>query len=161
VASKRQPHMTGMLGVYLAAAELSRLGFIVSLTSRSAAGADLLVTDQRCQKAWSVQVKTNRKAINYWLVGERARHIKSDSHVYVFVNLRGEDRPEYPDRPEYLVVPSGHVAAKVEKYAPKGGTVWYTFMRANRLSGNEGWEIFGNAHAPADAADEAEVIDEV
>jgi hypothetical protein len=71
------------------------------------------------------------------------------------------NRPEYPDRPEYLVVPSGHVAAKVEKYAPKGGTVWYTFMRANRLSGNEGWEIFGNAHAPADAADEAEVIDEV
>jgi hypothetical protein len=90
VASKRQPHMTGMLGVYLVAAELSRLGFIVSPTSRSAAGADLLVTDQRCQKAWSVQVKTNRKAINYWLVGERARHIKSDSHVYVFVNLRGE-----------------------------------------------------------------------
>jgi hypothetical protein len=78
---KRHPHMTGMLGVYLVAAELSKLGFIVSPTSRSAAGADLLVTDQECQKAWSVQVKTNRKAISYWLVGERARHIKSDSHV--------------------------------------------------------------------------------
>lgn len=40
MASKGQ--MTGMLGVYLVAAELSRLGFIVSPTSRSAAGADLL-----------------------------------------------------------------------------------------------------------------------
>jgi hypothetical protein len=50
--------MTGMRGVYLVAAELTRLGFIVSPTSRSARGADLLVTDQECQKAWSVQVKT-------------------------------------------------------------------------------------------------------
>jgi hypothetical protein len=58
MATKGQ--MTGMLGVYLVAAELSRLGFIVSPTSRSAAGADLLVTDQECQKAWSVQVKTNK-----------------------------------------------------------------------------------------------------
>jgi hypothetical protein len=42
--------MTGMRGVYLVAAELTRLGFIVSPTSRSARGADLLVTDQECQK---------------------------------------------------------------------------------------------------------------
>jgi hypothetical protein len=129
------------------AAELSKLGFIVSPTSRSAAGADLLVTDQKCQKAWSVQVKTNRKAINYWLVGERARHIKSDSHVYVFVNLEGKDCPEY------LVVPSNHVAAKVEKYAPKGGSVWYTFRKADRPSDTKGWEAFGNAHIGEDAAD--------
>lgn len=40
--------MTGMLGVYLVAAELSRRNFVVSPTSRSAAGADLLATDQAC-----------------------------------------------------------------------------------------------------------------
>ena len=55
MASKGQ--MTGMIGAYLVAAELSKQGFIVSPTSRSAAGADLLVTDQACLKAWSVQVK--------------------------------------------------------------------------------------------------------
>jgi hypothetical protein len=49
-----QTQLTGMTGVYLAAAELSHLGFIVSPTSRSARGADLLVTDQGCRKAWSV-----------------------------------------------------------------------------------------------------------
>jgi len=38
LASKGQ--MTGMLGVYLVAAELSKRGFIVSPTSRSAAGAE-------------------------------------------------------------------------------------------------------------------------
>ena len=52
-------HITGMTGVYCAAAELSRQGYIVSPTSRSARGADLLVTDQSCLNAWSVQVKTN------------------------------------------------------------------------------------------------------
>ena len=55
---RAKAHMTGMLGVYLTAAELSRLGFIVSPTSRSAFGADLLVPDQHCRKTWSVQVKT-------------------------------------------------------------------------------------------------------
>jgi hypothetical protein len=35
-------YLTGMRGVYLVAAELSRLGFVVSPTSRSAVGADLL-----------------------------------------------------------------------------------------------------------------------
>lgn len=46
-----------MLGVYLTAVELTKLGFIVSPTSRSAFGADLLVTDAGCRKAWSLQSK--------------------------------------------------------------------------------------------------------
>ena len=99
--------MTGMRGVYLVAAELTRLGFIVSPTSRSARGADLLVTDQECQKAWSVQVKTNQKPASNWLVNKHALTLKSDNHVYglhyvfvnlrvyVFVNLRGIERAEY------------------------------------------------------------------
>jgi hypothetical protein len=137
MASKGQ--MTGMIGVYLVAAELSKLGFIVSPTSRSAAGADLLVTDHACQNAWSVQVKTNRTAINYWLVSERSFHIKSPSHAYVFVNLNGDNRPEY------LVVPSEHVARKMERYSPKGGSVWYTFKRSDRHYDGEGWELFGES----------------
>jgi hypothetical protein len=83
--------MTGMLGVYLTAAELTRLGFIVSPTSRSAFGADLLVTDQRCCKAWSVQVKTNRKAANFWLVNAHVADSFSESPVYVFVNIKGQN----------------------------------------------------------------------
>jgi putative addiction module component (TIGR02574 family) len=38
--------LTEMRGVYLVAAELSRLGFIASPTSRSALAADILVPDQ-------------------------------------------------------------------------------------------------------------------
>jgi DNA invertase Pin-like site-specific DNA recombinase len=80
--------MTGMLGVYLVAAELSKLGFIVSPTSRSAAGADLLVTDQKCCKAWSVQVKTQMKVANYWT----ARSVAVE-FVKEHLTFTGEDSP--------------------------------------------------------------------
>jgi hypothetical protein len=64
--------MTGMRGVYLVAAELSRLGFIASPTSRSPIGADILVTDQACKNTFSVQVKTNARIFNFWLLTKKA-----------------------------------------------------------------------------------------
>jgi hypothetical protein len=143
--------MTGMLGVYLAAAELSRLGFIVSTTSRSAAGADLLVTDQACKKAWSVQVKTNRARANFWLVGANSDKHVSDSHMYVFVNAGNTGQ-----QPEFLVATSSHVAAKVLKEEAKSGSEWYSFMKSDRMSEGPGWELFGDPHGPA-ADDESEV----
>jgi hypothetical protein len=74
-----------MRGVYLVAAEMSRLGFIASPTSRSALAADILITDQACQRAFSVQVKTNSTAASFWLVG---KHIPvSDTHIYGFGEL--------------------------------------------------------------------------
>jgi hypothetical protein len=72
---------TSMQGVYLVAAELTYRGFIVSITSRNAFGADLLVTDQQCRQAWSVQVKTNHQAMSFWLVSKHARNIKSATHI--------------------------------------------------------------------------------
>lgn len=43
--------ITGIIGIYLTVVELSKLGFIVSPTSRGTEGTDLLVTDQQCQHA--------------------------------------------------------------------------------------------------------------
>jgi len=143
--------LTGMLGVYLTAAELTSRKFIVSPTSRSAAGADLLVTDQRCQRAWSVQVKTQRQAANFWLVGHQAREINSPTHIYVFINLRGDSRPDY------LVVPSTVVAEKMYEEKARSGSTFYCFDRSAgkdfvNTQGwpderHEGWEIFGNPTA--------------
>jgi len=127
---------TGMTGVYLTAAELSHRGFIVSPTSRSARGADLLVTDQGCRKAWSVQVKTNANADGKlrtsWRLTENAHVFDSESHLYVFVNLRGNSRPEY------MVVASSVVAVKVKG----GGTLCY-FNKGDGPS-DEGWGLFGD-----------------
>ena len=131
-----------MQGVYLVAAELTDQGFIVSLTSRNAFGADLLVTDQRCKKTWSVQVKTTRQTRSFWLVGEHARNIKSPTHVYVFVNLKDKSQ-----RPEYHVVPSEFVATntKEDKGKTNENVTWYYLDRSDAKPYLEGWtEVFGN-----------------
>jgi len=128
-----------MLGVYLVAAELSRLGFIVSPTSRSSKGADLLVTDQACSRAFSVQVKTNSKKAGFWLLNANTKDIASRSHIYVFVNLLGANRPEC------YVVPSLVVAARMKTSKRKTGSVWYGFHKKTAPRYYERWQLFGNA----------------
>ena len=97
-----------MRGVYLVGAELAARGFVVSPTSRSALGADLLVTDELCRRAFSVQVKTNTRTHSFWLMSKKARRLKARSHVYVFVNINKDDAGH-----EYFVVPSVVVAKKI------------------------------------------------
>jgi hypothetical protein len=149
MANKGQ--MTGMLGVYLVAAELSRRGFIVSPTSRSAAGADLLVTDQSCNKAWSVQVKTNSGKATYWLMGAHAKRMYSESHMYVFVNNANGEKPEF------IVAPSNYVSKKIGSEVSPKGNEWSWFTAADRLSENEGWEQFGNPRPDPVIADALQV----
>ena len=128
---------TGIQGVYLVAAELTFQGLIVSVTSRSAIGADLLVTDEKCKQAWSVQVKTNRQAAGFWLLNEHAQHFDSPTHIYVFVNLKGSERPDY------YVVPSGIVAKNVCVQPTEKGPVFYSFVRSDAKPYSERWkEVF-------------------
>lgn len=130
--------MTGMRGVYLVAAELSRLGFIVSPTSRSAAGADILVTDQKCKRTYSVQVKTNAKVFNFWLIGNKAKETVSETHIYVLVNIRQYKRGG--EKIEYFVVPSKQLA---HGGYHKGN--WPNIGRDKILDCENNWEIFGKA----------------
>ena len=134
MATKGQ--MTGMLGTYLAAAELTKKGFIVSITSRNAKGADLLVTDQLCKKTWSIQVKTNRKAAGFWLMGAHYKVMPSPTHIYTFINLRDEERPNY------YIVPSSQVAKLARKSISSTGSVWYSFYREDAKRYEEGWSVF-------------------
>lgn len=137
MASKAQ--MTGMRGVYLVAAELSRRGFVVSPTSRNAAGADLLVTDQRCRRAFSVQVKTNARTFNFWLIGKPARDAVSRSHVYVLVNIK--DSRTKGHQVEYFVVPSARLASLASFKSD-----WPHVRRDKVESFKDAWSVFG---APA------------
>lgn len=128
---------TGMRGVYLVAAELSKLGFIVSPTSRSALGADLLVTDQQCKKAFSVQVKTNARNFYFWLLNKKSKELVSSSHIYVFVNLlkRG-------DEIEYFIVPSKIVSKKI--YIEKSKkSIFYSFDYKDAERYRDKWDVFG------------------
>jgi hypothetical protein len=86
VPSNKQ--ITGMRGVYLVAAELAKHGFIASPTSRSARGADILVTDTECKRAFSIQVKTKSTQASYWLMSRDYKRFVSDSHIYIFVSIK-------------------------------------------------------------------------
>jgi hypothetical protein len=140
--------LTGMRGVYLVAAELSRLGFIASPTSRSALAADILVTDQACQRAFSVQVKTNSEAPNFWLVGKHT--VVSPTHVYVLVNLNSKKESA---KPEFFVVPSG-VLKECTVYTRHPKSEFWSVYRDNNpnkgikgvLAYKDKWDVFGDPH---------------
>jgi hypothetical protein len=139
MATKQQ--LSGMQGVYLVAAELSRQGYIVSPTSRGAAGADLLVTDQKCKSAYSVQVKTNKKVFSFWLVGKNAKEISSKTHIYVLVNIK-KDGKEI----EYYVVPSKIVA---QNPGLSDGN-WENFYFSDAKEAEyyrDRWKLFGDSGA--------------
>ena len=119
MSSKAQRN--GMHGVFLVAAQLASRGLIVSTTSRNAMGADLLVTDDSCVHPYSIQVKTNAKPANFWLVGKKTRKLVSPSHVYVLVNLRNEGKDK--GKHDYYVVPSREVARKT-KGSPRFRSVY-------------------------------------
>ena len=130
--------LTGMRGVYLVAAELAGRGFIASPTSRSAFGADILVTDQGCARAYSVQVKTNAKTHSFWLVGKRTP--VSDSHIYVLVNLIMKGGVETV---EYFIVPSQVVnSRKIQEDGPR--SQWWPLYRKEIEDFRDKWDLFGN-----------------
>lgn len=145
--------LSGMRGVYLTAAELSRLGFIASPTSRSALAADILVTDQACQRAFSVQVKTNSTAAIFWLVGKHTP--VSDTHVYVLVNLQSKEGPA----PEYFIVPSGVVKERTV-YSKHPKSEFYSLYRNDILDYKDKWDVFGDPRAELQI-EEQNVSDEI
>ena len=80
--------LTGMRGVYLVAAELSRLGFIASPTSRSAIGADILATDQ---------YNKSGEMIEYFIVpsrviSEKMVYSKNKNSEWYAINLRDVEK---------------------------------------------------------------------
>ena len=140
---RRNAQQTGMEGVYRVAAELTSRGFIVSPTSRSAKGADLLVTNSKCSQAFTVQVKANWLAPAYWLTGPNA--ISYRSHIVVLVNLLEEGGSGEP-RPPFYVVP-GRIAKRLtrSRRAKTGKRiVFYSIYRSEVAAFRDGWRIFGN-----------------
>ena len=138
--------MTGMQGVFLVAAELTRHGLTASPTSRSSFGADILATDRECKRAWSVQVKTNAGSASFWLLHKHCSEVKSTSHVYVLVNLRQKNQRSKLN-PEFYVVPSRVLAARMRTTPPRGttGSVFYSISRAKIEMYKERWAVFEGA----------------
>jgi hypothetical protein len=128
---------TGMRGLHLVAAELSKREFIVSTTSRNAEGADLLITDAKCRPTYAVQVKTNARGFRFWLANKRTSGIRSKNFVYAFVNLKKSG-------PEYYLVPSRVVAGKVHvsKASKTRKSTWYSVYLKDVSKFKDQWDVF-------------------
>ena len=98
----------GIAGEFFVAAELTRKGYVASLTGKNTKAIDILVSNKDGSKSVAIQVKTSdSKKFDRWVMTESVEKVFSDNLWYVFVNMRENDMPDY------YIVPSTYVAKKV------------------------------------------------
>lgn len=97
--------LAGVAGEYFVAAELSRRGYIASISLRNTRGIDILATNQDGSRSVTIQCKTSQKSKKRWVLNEKSEDFVSPTHFYVFVLLSAA-----AERPQYHVVPSRDVA---------------------------------------------------
>ena len=93
--------LAGVAGEYFVAAELSRRGYIASISLRNTRGIDILATNAGGSRTVTLQCKTNQRAEKKWVLSETSEHFQSPTHFYAFVTLGRLDQ-----RPSYHIVPS-------------------------------------------------------
>ena len=99
--------LTGVSGEYFVAAELSRMGYIASITLRNTKGVDILASSADGARSAGIQVKTNRGSRRAWVLNRKAEEYQAPNLFYVFVNLNGGQPPDF------YIVPSKMVATQV------------------------------------------------
>src|SRR5690348_13094424 len=64
--------LTGVAGEYFVAAELSRRGYIASISLRNTRGIDILATNQAATRNITIQCKTNQSGARNWMLNEKS-----------------------------------------------------------------------------------------
>ena len=101
--------LSGVAGEYFVAGELSRRGYIASITLRNTRGIDILASNADATRQVAIQVKTNQGNRPQWVLNKKAENFYSDNLFYVFVNLKSPK-----ERPDFYIVPSMRVAEFVK-----------------------------------------------
>jgi hypothetical protein len=107
--------LSGVSGEYFVAAELSKRGYIASITLRNTKGVDVLCSNSEASKTVGIQVKTNSGSNRSWILNQKAEDYFADNLFYVFVNLN-----ENKKHPDFFIVPSKIVA----QYCKEGHSNW-------------------------------------
>ena len=106
---KHNSVLIGVAGEYLVAGELSRKGYIASITRRNSKGVDILVSNQEAKKTRGIQVKSNRGSRRAWVLNQKAENYFAPNLYYVFVNLNSGESADF------YIVPSKVVAKFIKK----------------------------------------------
>ena len=96
--------LSGISGEYFVAAELSRRGYVASLTLRNTRGIDILVSNSDATKSVGIQVKTTQGRGKEWVLNQKIEKETATNLFFVFIRLNDLDAPEY------YIVPRGDVA---------------------------------------------------
>ena len=110
ISGKLESVLVGVAGEYFVAGELSRRGYIASITLRNSRGIDIIASNSDGSKSVSIQVKTNSSGKKSWILNKKSEDFFSDNHYYIFVALGHQD-----ERPSYHIVPSKDVAEHTSK----------------------------------------------
>jgi len=102
---KLSPVLSGVAGEYYVAAELSKRGYIASITLRNTKGVDIVCANEEASKTVAIQVKTNRRSNRDWVLSQKSEDYFADNLFYVFVTLNDNVGP-----PDFFIVPSKDVA---------------------------------------------------
>jgi hypothetical protein len=98
----------GIAGEYLVAAELTRRGYVASLTLRNTRGIDVLASNADATRSVGIQVKTTTRKRPHWILNKKAELTDTAENLfYVFVRL------PVTGEPVFHVVPRNDVAAYV------------------------------------------------
>lgn len=108
-AEKLSKGLSGIAGEYFVAAELTRRGFMASVTLRNNDSVDVHASKLSNSKMFAIQVKTNQVGNRHWTLHKKAESLVSENLYYVFVSLRGLN-----ERAEYFIVPSIIVADQIK-----------------------------------------------
>lgn len=95
LAKKLASILCGVSGEYFVAAELSRRGYVASLTLRNTRGIDVLASDTDATETVGIQVKTNQSNRREWMLNKKAEADRAENLFYVFVRLNGTSEPAY------------------------------------------------------------------
>lgn len=94
--SRLTPTLCGIAGEYLVAAELSRRGYVASLTLRNTRGIDILASNLEATKSIGIQVKTNQGSRADWMLNQKVETQDVAKNLFfVFVALNGLGVPTF------------------------------------------------------------------
>ena len=128
--------LIGVAGEYFVAAELSRRGYVASITLRNTKGIDIIASNEEGNKTVNIQVKTKSAGFKDWILSKKSESITNKNMFYVFVSL-GEDT----DNPDFYIVPTKDVA----NYVKKGHKKWLkTPGKGGKMHKDTNIRIFGD-----------------
>jgi hypothetical protein len=112
VSRRASYNITGVAGEYFVAAELSRRGWIATLTLKNTPNIDVIATTPDGHRTLNIQVKTrsigNRQG---WILSKSIEKLVAGDNFYIaFVDLKGKD-----ERPDYFLIPKNLFAKWMDR----------------------------------------------